>query len=926
MTESALKRQRTRESLITIAFTIFSVFLMYVTATLSWWAPFIPLLAVEVAFVWWAHMTNFKDYTTRAVLITLLASVSVFFYSMHAVSFNNILPTLCVFCVLFGLYHLRPVVDIVFTAQVLMLLYHIFVLHTFIIPEDSFEFDRMALQLLSWFILNVLVFYNVIRTAEIEKEVAYLDEEIARVQKVKDDFVANTSHELRTPINTISGMSEILLQEDLPEKAHHEALDIQMTGIELHSIVTDIMDYAALESDTLDLAPRAYNITSTINDVMNMTVFQNREKNLELIFDCDPAIPCLLYGDEQQLRRVMNNLIGNAIKFTNEGGVVVNVGFRPEDYGINLMVRIKDTGIGLTKEQQEQIFQGFYQADTERTRAAEGLGLGLTISSALVKRMGGFLTVNSQPGEGSEFAFSIPQKVMDDRPCIAVTHPDRVNAIWYYNAESSASLIRDDYADHISYIQEHLDILMHRSTSLSDLRRRLRQGTYTHLFIGLDEYNEDPQFFDDISVQMSTILIIDREQQPPARTRMHLLYKPYNAMTIAELFNGGDILTNPRRYHEARHFEAPTAKVLVVDDNIMNLKVVEGLLRKYRIKITAASSGEEALKQIDSRDYDFVFMDHMMPGMDGIECFHKIRTKQGAYYDKVPIIALTANAIAGSREMFLEEGFNDFVAKPIDNTVLSEVLETYIPDDKKVYVDEELPPAEVEKGSPEQVSEEERSDPFTQMEGIDMATALTYCGGDLNDYIDLVRVYLSTSGKNYNDIVDYHDRKDWKNYAILVHSLKSTSKTIGASKLAELAFTEETAAKAEDEAVIEANHEKLLAEYKRVLGVLAANPEIAEDPSRDLLNIVQAQAEHPGKPERLTSLDVTEWEKLTDELTNLLETFEGDAVKEFIDSYQNCSYHGAEVTQLLSGVLNKVEEFDFTGALEEVESLGGGRQ
>ena len=922
MTESALKRQRTRESLIIISFTIFSVFLMYVTATLGWWPGFVPLLAIEVAFVWWAYMTNFRDHTTRAVVITVFACVSIFFYGVHSENFNVILPTMCVFTVLFGLYQLRPVFDLVFATQIALLLYHIFILQTFVIPADKLEADRMALQLLSWFVLDILVFYSIYRTAEIEAEVSTLDQEIAHIQKIKDDFVANTSHELRTPINTISGMSEILLQEDLSESAHREALDIQMTGIELHTIVSDIMDYAALQADMLTLAPRAYNITSTINDVMNMTVFQNREKNLEVIFDCDPRIPCLLYGDEQQLRRVMNNLIGNAIKFTNEGGVTVNVGFRPEEYGINLLVRIKDTGIGLSEEQQEQIFQGFYQADAERSRNAEGLGLGLTISAALIKRMGGFLTVKSKLGEGSEFAFSIPQKVMDDRACIALTHPERVNAIWYYNAEATESLVRDDYIDHINHIQEHLDILMHRASSISELRRRLRQGKFTHLFIGLEEYNEDSEYFDDLSADITTILIIDRDQQPPAKTRMHILYKPYNAMTLAEMFNGGDILANPRKYQEARRFEAPTAKVLVVDDNLMNLKVVEGLLRKYRIKITAASSGEEALAQIESHDYDFVFMDHMMPGMDGIECFHAIRAKQGSYYSQVPIIALTANAIAGAREMFLEEGFDDFVAKPIDNALLNEVLERYIPEEKKVYVENEAPPAPVPGASPEPEQATD-ADPFTRMEGIDMATALTYCGGDMNDYIDLVRVYLSTSGKTYNDIADFYERKDWKNYGILVHALKSSSKTIGASKLAQYAYNGEMASKAEDVETIESNHQALMAEYKRILGVLAANPEIADDPTRNM--VADVQSKKKASSDKLTPLDVTEWEKLKTDLSQLLDTFEGDAVVEYVSHYQGSSFKGVEIPQLLGGVLEKVDSFDFEGALEELGTLGGDR-
>lgn len=943
LSESGLIRERKRESLITISFTIFSVFLAYVVVKNSWSALIIPVIAAEIAFVWWAYATSFQDHMIRAIVVTFCACINILFYGINGADFMVLIPTLCVFAVLFSLYQLRPIIDIVIATQALLLLYHAFIKQTLVLPGGGLELDRMVLQFLSLIIVDVLCIYSIHRMQDIEEEVGQLNGQIDKVQKIKDDFVANTSHELRTPINTVSGMSEILLQEDLPESAHNHALDIQMTGIELQTIVTDILDYAALEANTHTLSPRAYNITSTINDVMNMTVFQNREKNLQLIFDCNPHIPCLLYGDEQQLRRVMNNLIGNAIKFTNEGGVVVSVDYRPEEYGVNLIVSIKDTGIGMSRESMEKIFQDFYQVDPERNRNVEGMGLGLTISNALIKKMGGFLTVRSQEGRGSEFTFSIPQEVRDERPCIAVTHPERVRAIWYFNSEGAESRMRDDYINHISNLSEHLDIFLHRATSLSELKRRLRQGNFTHLFIGIEEYEEDPTYFDEVSAQTSTILILDRTHEAP-RNRMHALYTPYNAMTLAELFNGGDILSNPRKYQQTRHFEAPTAKVLVVDDNLMNLKVVEGLLRKYRIKITAANSGLEALTQIESQDYDFVFMDHMMPGMDGIECFRKIRNKPGEYYSKVPIIALTANAIAGSREMFLEEGFNEFVAKPIDNAILNQVLEDFIPDDKKIFSETATgagtgTAATAAAGTPDAPS----ADPFDAMEGIDMDTALTYCGGSLDDFIELARVYCDSADKNLEDIQSYYDAADWKNYAILVHALKSSSKTIGATDLSEIAYIEEMAAKGEEETTIHRHHEQMMAEYRRVLGMLHANPRIFESESAGAANEsvaevapateevqetsetseVPAAPTAPVQPQRLVSLDVTEWRKIVTELRSLLSTFESDAVEDYIAKHAGRSYKGKAVPQLLAPVMNKVAEFDFPGAIEELDTIGG---
>ncbi len=894
------ERERRRESLILLSFSIFSVFLMFVSVSNSWNPAVVPMIAAELAFSWWAYLSYYKDHMFRGLVLTLFASISVDFYAIHAENFMVVIPTLCVFAVLFSLYHLRPAMDIVAFNEVLLLLYHVFIKQTFYIPDSKIEVDRMELQFLSLIVLNILCYYSIRRANADDKDIEELELRVERTQKIKDDFVANTSHELRTPINTISGMSEILLQKNLPGDIHHDVLDIQMTGIELQTVVTDILDYAALEADTMELNQREYNITSTLNDVMNMTVFQNREKNLELIFDCDPSIPCLLYGDELQLRRILNNLIGNAIKFTNEGGVVVKVTYRKEDYGVNLMVSVKDTGIGLTETEKERIFQGFYQTDSDRNRTVEGMGLGLTITSDLIHKMGGFLSVVSTKGEGSTFSFSIPQKVVDDRPCIALTHPNLINAIWYFNAEKSQSSIRDDYIENIRHISSHLGIYLHRSSSLTELKRRLNQAQFSHVIIGMEEYSEDPMFFDEVASHTATILLMDRDETLPGENNMHVLYKPFNAMTIAEFFNGGDIVAHPKKYQEIRQFAAPEAKILVVDDNLLNLKVVEGLLAKYKIKITAATSGEEALLQIESKDYDFVFMDHMMPGMDGIECLHHIRDKQGNYFKEVPVIALTANAIAGSREMFIEEGFDEFVAKPIDNSVLNEVLDKFIDDSKKTFVEE---------GEVTEMEVSRTSDPMYEMEGIDMDTALTYCGGDMEDYIELARVFIDGSDKTMADLKTMFAQEDWKNYGITVHALKSTSRTIGAMELSDIAFEEEKAAKDGNGDFIKGDHEILLDAYRKVLDTLSANSRIGE------------QKEESGGVK--TSLDTTEWKDLIKKIRSMIDTYEADPIMDYIDEFKDRTYNGKDVAEALASVVEKVEAFDFVAAGDALDQLGG---
>ena len=900
------QRQRSRESLVTLVFTLFSTYLAYVAGTQGWSVFIIPVIVGEILFVWWAYIRNFQSYAHRAIYLTLLSDVNIIFYGVYAIDFYVLIPTLALLLILISLYQLRPAIDLVFGGYVILFIYHFPIKRHFLSASDPVARDRAILQLMSLVIMALLCLYSVHRRAIEERDMDNMEEMVRHAEKIKDDFIVNTSHELRTPIHTISGMSEILLQENLPDSVHREVLDIQMTGIELQTIVTDILDFAALEAGRMELHPRAYNITSTLNDIMNMSVFQNREKKLELIFDCDPAIPQLLYGDEQQLRRVINNLIGNAVKFTPRGGVRVSVSARPETYGVNLVVSVKDTGIGMSASEQESIFNVFYQADADRNRRVEGMGLGLTISSAIIKKMGGFMNVKSSPGKGSEFSFSVPQQVRDEKPCITLEHPNLIRAIWYFDEQQYDAEIRDDYLSHIEKTASYLGITILRSSSLTELKRRIRSSQFTHLLIGTEEYRSDPLFFDETALQLTVMLLTDRDADVPSDSHVRIVYKPYNAMTLAEFFNHEGTSPAPVRHGKEQHFIAPDAKVLVVDDNLMNLKVVEGLLRRYRIRISPASSGAEALSLIESREYDFVFMDHMMPGMDGIECFHRIRAKQSpdGYFQRVPVIALTANAIAGSREMFLNEGFNDFVAKPIDNSLLDHVLRTYIPKEKQVEETEEA------AANPEQnTAAPEEADPFEAMEGIDLKTALAYCGGSREDFADLARIYLQTGPRYEKELQTFYETGDWKQYAVIAHAVKSTSRTLGAGKLSDLAYRCETAAKESNAAVVEQYHRALLGEYTRVREVFANNPVIAASAN----NTEQAVLE---------PVTADEWRRLKEQLIAGLETFESSAYEELLERYASRSLHDLPLSVCLKDVTEKVQEFDFDGAIRLLDPIG----
>lgn len=948
-------RQRRREFLITVSYTVFSVLMIIVTTVERWPVWYVPLIAAELAFVWWSYASKFQSYLFRSFAVTTFTCLNVFLYGIQGENFHVLIPTLCVEMVLLSLYELPRIMDVAIVQTIFLFLYHALIKHTFVIPEDSLGRNRMMLSTLSLIVLIGLCIYRIYHHVQEEADVENLEKQVRMEKKVKDDFMANTSHELRTPVNTISGMCEILLQKNLPDDVHSGVLDVQMTGVELQNIVTDIMDYASLESGTMDLSPRAYNITSTLNDVMNMTVFENRDKHLEIIFDCDPNIPCLLEGDEQQLRRVLNNLISNAIKYTSEGGLLVRVTYRTEEYGVNLLVSVKDTGVGLSMEECERILRDFYQADSDRNRRAGGVGLGLTISSALIKKMGGFLTIKSQPGQGSEFSFAIPQKVLNEQPCISLKRPGAIKLVWFYNPQSSVPTMRDAFVDHIKHFSDYFGIVSQRASSLEECKRRVSRDQVKHLIIGQVEYEQDKEYFDELSEKLTVILVADRSQPPKTGERIHVLYKPYNAIMLAEIFNGSETPQLSQRRRQ-KHFVAPNAKILVVDDNLMNLKVVEGLLRRYRIKIVGATSGEEALTLIESRDYDFVFMDHMMPGMDGVECFHHIRDKQAPYFKQVPIIALTANAIAGSKEMFLAEGFNDFIAKPIDTALLNEILHKYIPLEKQID-EEEIEEAPKKKaasasaagkagedgwkasrkrsepgykgGSDKQKDAEEKdraekasepapaeteiskkADAFGMLPDIDKETAIMYCGSE-EDFLELAEVYC-TSGKTYAEkLQDAFDAMDLKNYALISHTIKSTSKTLGATSLSEMALVQEMAAKDEDGDAIRSNHEEFSAAYKKVLDQLDAV--LGNDDSKEY---VESRSE-------AGSGEISNWDEVKEKMKASLESFETKAFEECLDSVRGQKLGGEPVEKVLEEVLQKVSGFDYEGAAAELEKIGG---
>lgn len=927
------KMNRKLEHSVLGIYTVFSLS-TFVSAILLHWNIFaIEFLGATTVAPWVICIGNYRNYTFRAKVIACLSWLNFTVYAAHSGNFTSMLSTMFAVIVLMGVFCIPEIVYMGIGFTTVIILVHMFVLHTIVVDAPN-ELIRVILHVISAYVISLVIWITIRTRLETNELLMENIRELEEVEQSKDDFLVNISHEIRTPINAVCGMSEAILQEDIPESVRSDIVDIQAAGRNLLATVSNILDFSELESGKMTLVEENYNITSTITDIINMAVTRDNGRHLELIVDCDAALPSSLAGDEQKLRRIVMNLLDNAIKFTKEGGIILTVSSRKEEYGINLLVSVRDSGIGISRADLEKIFQSFSQIDSRRNRAEGGVGLGLSITQALVRKMGGFLTVESEVGKGTEFRIAIPQKVPDGEPIVSVQNKNQLYAACYINLEKYDSpVVREGYERSILHMAEQLGIMFRMCRNLPELKRRKEIENYSHVFIGWEEYCEDRAFFEELTGELTVVLVMDYGQETQAGSSMLRIYKPFTVLSVAAIFNGQRVIRREDPHLDMRHrFVAPRAKVLVVDDNAMNLKVMARLLLPYRIKTVSALGGQEALEKIQTMDYDCVFLDHMMPDMDGVETLHRMRQKPGAYFQSVPVIAFTANAIGGAREMFIEEGFDDFIAKPIELSVLERMLRRYIPAQKQIAA-EAGTERETQDGAPQPqgaagTSETQDAQPEASglealaQAGINVRLGLSYCG-DREGFRDIVRMYHAQGAGRNEQLEKLYREEDWKNYAIAVHAMKSNSKGIGAEALAELALQLEMAGKENRGEYIREHHAELLEKHSALLRALAANsflyPEGFQEPAAEEENGAQ-QESADGEDEELQDVGEGDLRAQTALLREKLEGYESDGVNALLDDLGRCRYRGVGLRELAEQIRGKVDEFDFLGAVDALDA------
>lgn len=866
------------------------------------------LMTCGMLLLWIMYVGKIKTYVFRATFYVTVMQTILIVHVSKLEDFTRALPVLLVFVVLVSLYGIAELIYISTVGILVVFIIHVFVIKSYNDAGPETYFTAVALLLNAGLLARVM--YNSTKmTKEGSKQLLGVIDELEKVEQSKDDFLANVSHEIRTPLNTICGLSELLLQKELTDSVREDIQSIQISGRMLMSVVSDILDFSELLSGKIELEEEAYSITSTINDVINMTSARRGNKPIELIVDCDANIPCALYGDEKKLRRVIMNLIDNAIKFTEEGCICLSIGYRRESYGINLIITVRDTGIGMNEKDQEKLFASFNQADTGRNRQKEGIGLGLAISKALVQKMGGAITVKSRPGKGTSIRFTVPLKVLDDRPIAEIRNREEVNIAVYVDLEQFMEMVRDEYDHCIIHMIEQLKGKCHVCRNLAELQRREKREKLSHVFISEAEYLSDREYFDTLAEKTKLVVVLNRaDAVHVTNPKVLKIYKPLYILSIVSVINGVYNSTDDGKPLCSERFITKDTHVLVVDDNRMNIMVMEALLANYRIKVTTALSGAEAITKITSEDYDFVFMDHMMPEMDGVEALHRIRHMVGSYYRRVPVIALTANAVAGAREMFLSEGFQDFIEKPVERSVLERLLKRILPAEKIVLLTE----VPEETAETETIPETEEIIEQLKKYGLDAENGLMYCNGK-ECYVKILKNFCTVS-KNSSELADqlFHE-EDWTNYTIAVHGIKGAMRSIGANKVSELAKELEFAGREGRIEFIRKHHERMMEEYQRLCITLRGIKWLCPEESKE-------DADEFSNGE-LVELDETAFEQEIEQMENAVYSLEEETVLTILKKLRSYRYRNVALHKLLEPIQQKADGGAYFSAVELLAKL-----
>lgn len=703
----------------------------------------------------------------------------------------------------------------------------------------------------------------------------------------KSSFLANMSHEIRTPMNAIAGMSELLLlNKGLSDSDREYITTIRNSTDTLLNIINDILDFSKIEAGKMDLLEERYELEQLIQDVENIVEARLKDNSVVFTVETNPQLPKALYGDPSRIKQILINVLGNAVKFTREGRIDLKIDQEiVGDIERRLLIEVIDTGIGIEKHDLERIYEAFMQADTTKDRNNQGTGLGLAITKRITEEMNGGIEILSKPGVGTRVKISILQAVVDDQPLVNLEDAEQYQLFVcepnrFYN-ESLRELCRAlnlkirqireiSKLETVVPDQENIFVLYNYGKCYERICPYINRYKKTQ-FVALTS------MYDHVDSDYNLGISVPR---------------PMSISKIAAMVEKRIKFRGEEETHE--FFSAPTAKVLVVDDNYVNLKVAEGMLSLYDIDVTMVSSGFECIKMFEEgKRYDIIFMDHMMPQMDGVETTKRIRSMEAKLGEHNTIIALTANVIKGVEKLFENAGMDDYISKPIEIKTFDRLLRRWID-----------PLKQEEKV----VKKMEVNDIKESGQHLNVQMGIQNAGFSKVNYINILRVAVKEGQKKQTQLKQLYEERDYENYQIEVHAIKSAMAGIGAMTLSEMAKRHEAAVKQGDYAYVAQHIRELVDHYGMVLE--EAERIVNEEVAQHVTNLENHQ-------------QVTDEVSLTEQLNMLHQAVEEYETDTAIEMISNLLHAGMPELQkeLLVQIQDAVEELEYAKAVMDIIRL-----
>ncbi len=506
-----------------------------------------------------------------------------------------------------------------------------------------------------------------------EENIERLHAEATSAYVSMDIFLVNMSHEIRTPMNAIIGTIDLLLDQELNDHVKECAYGILNSSNALLSLTDEVMDLSKTGTQEIVINNARFDLGRLLMEIINMTAVRLMDSPVKFFVEIDVTLPRFLFGDGPRLRQVLINILNNAVKYTKEGRVILRVSGEVKDRNdILLKAEVEDTGVGIKSEDIPHLFELYKRIDLteDGLSAVEGTGLGLSICKEIIEKMDGNISVRSSYHVGSNFGINVPMQIDEKTPIVDLGDPGLYRVLIYVDddAESVA----------LSRILNELHVYSEVAQDKRVFESSIIANDYSHIFISSALYYGDMRFLERELKGENLVILAGLNESISINKIGYIMTRPIHIINIASVLTRRDS-TYAREVVNRGKFTCDDAVILVVDDNLTNLNVASGILRKYKATVFTALSGKECLDIVRKEHIDIVFLDYMMPEMNGIDTLEAIRAMKDRKVAKMPVVALTANVINGAREMFMEAGFDDFISKPIEIEKLERTLKNLLP-------------------------------------------------------------------------------------------------------------------------------------------------------------------------------------------------------------------------------------------------------